>query len=254
MMAGLLHRAGRRRPRYLLGLSHSPRSLRCLCTPSSSSSSSTPPPPTFADQASLRAATRRALSEVLSLTTMTEVQSRTLAPALEGLDVLGRARTGTGKTLAFLVPAVEAIEAVGSVDADRGRSGGVEVLVVSPTRELALQIKAEGEALLSRREGSQFDRVGAVQVVFGGTPTRLDRKRLNRQTPNLLVATPGRLLDHVRNLELDDGRTFQSLLRSVKVLVLDEADMLMKTGGFRDEVGGGCWAVGGAGAGEEGAA
>jgi hypothetical protein len=86
--------------------------------------------------------TLRALRETLEIEHMTEIQARTLAPALAGKDILGRARTGTGKTLAFLVPALERLAA--AEDAPSGaKKAQVRLLAISPTRELAAQISSQ---------------------------------------------------------------------------------------------------------------
>lgn len=96
----------------------------------------------FAQRSDLHPATKRALSETLGLTSMTEIQSKTYAAALSGKDVLGRARTGTGKTIAFLLPAIERILRSPGYD----QATDIGILVISPTRELAMQIGNEAEA------------------------------------------------------------------------------------------------------------
>jgi ATP-dependent RNA helicase MSS116 len=175
----------------------------------------------FAEQQQLSPQLRRALAS-MGLENMTEIQAATIGPALEGRDVLGRARTGTGKTVAFLVPSLERT-------AGKSARQRVDVLAISPTRELASQIADQGELLLAR------DKKRGVQVMFGGTKKPRDMARLERRTPALLVATPGRLLDHLRSTSLRDGTAFSDLLSDVQVLVLDEADQLLEMG-FRNDV------------------
>ena len=192
----------------------------------------------FADSPDICAATKRALTEDMGLERMTEIQAKTLAPALQGHDVLARARTGTGKTVGFLVPAIEVVHRAGTrTDPKKGKAArGIEVLVVSPTRELATQIGTQAEALATHHGGGF-----GTQVVFGGTPSKRDLSRFNAQLPAVLVATPGRLIDHLENSRLAGGsrggggaRPFSDALRDLKVLVLDEADQLLDMGFERE--------------------
>lgn len=117
---------------------------------------------------------------------MTEVQARTIPPLLTGRDVLGAARTGSGKTLSFLVPCVELLHA-----AHWAPRNGTGALVLSPTRELAMQTYGVARQLL----GAHSQTHG---LVIGGANRRAEAERLVKGV-NLLVATPGRLLDHLQN-------------------------------------------------------
>ncbi|KAL4204193.1 hypothetical protein AMTRI_Chr01g130910 [Amborella trichopoda] len=137
-------------------------------------------------------------------------------------DVLAKARTGTGKTVAFLLPAIELIVKQPPVDRDERRPP-INVLVICPTRELASQAAAEADKLLK-----YHPHIG-VQVVIGGTRLPLEQKRLQANPCQILVATPGRLRDHIENTS-----GFSSRLLGVKVLVLDEADHLLDMGFRRD--------------------
>jgi ATP-dependent RNA helicase DDX18/HAS1 len=151
----------------------------------------------------------------LGFASMTHVQARTIPPLLAGRDVLGAARTGSGKTLAFLVPGVELL-----YRAKFSPRNGVGVLTLSPTRELAMQIYGVARELLA----------GATQthgLVMGGANRRAEAERLARGV-NLLVATPGRLLDHLRN-------TPGFVHRNLALLVIDEADRILEVG-FEEEV------------------
>ena len=155
----------------------------------------------------------RALAEVKGFQHATAVQDATLPPIIRGVDVLARAKTGSGKTIAFLLPALEKLVR------DRDRDGDtVSVLVLSPTRELATQIHEEATQLLTFHE-----RVGA-QVVYGGTNIRGEVSRLRSNRCDILVATPGRLLDHLENENL------ARRLAGCHTLVLDEADRLLDMG------------------------
>eukprot|EP00933_Yihiella_yeosuensis_P044173 TRINITY_DN39260_c0_g1_i1.p1 TRINITY_DN39260_c0_g1~~TRINITY_DN39260_c0_g1_i1.p1 ORF type:complete len:552 (+),score=78.40 TRINITY_DN39260_c0_g1_i1:137-1792(+) len=162
---------------------------------------------------------KRAFSEGFRFDTMTEVQAAAIGPMLSGLDVVVRAKTGTGKTLGFLLPIVESIHKAPS------RAGGpISALVISPTRELASQIAKETEKLI------QFHRGLGVACVFGGTNINKDNLKLKRDPCDILVATPGRLQDHLTN-----SPGFLQRMSELKYLVLDEADQLLDMG-FRQEI------------------
>lgn len=178
----------------------------------------------FAQRTDLHPATKRAITEVLGLTTMTEIQSRTYDAALTGKDVLGRARTGTGKTIAFLLPAIERLLRTPEYDVNTE----VGILIISPTRELATQIGDEAEKLLT------FHKSLTVQVVFGGTKTARDVSRLNKRIPTVLVATPGRLKDLLQTASVR-GIKFNKVMSQTPILVLDETDQLLDLG-FRREI------------------
>ncbi|QIQ86299.1 DEAD/DEAH box helicase [Erythrobacter sp.] len=140
----------------------------------------------------------------------TPIQAQAIPPVLEGRDLLGIAQTGTGKTAAFMLPSIDRLR-----DADnRIPFKSCRMLVLAPTRELAVQIAASAKdygALAGLK----------VQVIVGGTSVNKDRNKLHRGT-DILVATPGRLLD------LIDQNAFN--LSGVEVLVLDEADQMLDLG------------------------
>lgn len=163
----------------------------------------------------------KALNEVFCYSTMTHVQEATLPVILSGKDVLAKAKTGTGKTLAFLIPAVERLIAKDKLG---GLSKGcIGVLVISPTRELAFQITTEASKLL------RFHPHYSVGSVVGGTDIKKDQKMLAKG-PTILVATPGRLIDHFQNTS-----GMPALFRSLETFVLDEADRMLDMG-FRPDV------------------
>ncbi|XP_077227361.1 DEAD-box ATP-dependent RNA helicase 31-like [Tasmannia lanceolata] len=154
---------------------------------------------------------------------MTMVQEATLPVILKGKDVLAKARTGTGKTVAFLLPAIEVVVRLPPPDRDQKRPP-INVLIICPTRELASQAATEANALLKYHSS-----IG-VQVVIGGTRLALEQKRMQANPCQILVATPGRLKDHIENTP-----GFATRLMGVKVLVLDEADHLLDMG-FRKDI------------------
>ncbi len=168
---------------------------------------------------------KRAIAQVLKLEYMTEIQSKTFETASKGRDVLGRARTGTGKTMAFLLPALERV--LTSNNYDRGNNIGV--LIISPTRELAIQIGDQAEKLLT------FHRDLSCYVMYGGTKMGRDVNRLNKKLPSILVATPGRLLDHLENTNIGGRKFGYDIMRETGILVLDETDRLLDMG-FRREI------------------
>ncbi|XP_023729119.1 DEAD-box ATP-dependent RNA helicase 31 [Lactuca sativa] len=154
---------------------------------------------------------------------MTVVQEATLPVILKGKDVLAKARTGTGKTVAFLLPSIEVVAKSPPVSRDQKRSP-ILVLVICPTRELASQAAMEAKKLLKYHPS-----IG-VQVVIGGTRLGLEQKRMQASPCQILVATPGRLKDHIENTA-----GFATRLMSIKVLILDEADHLLDMG-FRKDI------------------
>ncbi len=139
-----------------------------------------------------------------NLITPTPIQAQCIPAALEGKDVIGIAQTGTGKTLAFGLPMIENI----------GQKKLKQALIVVPTRELALQI----ENVLKEVSFSLSVRVA---VLIGGAPFGFQRKQLSAH-PHIIVATPGRLLDHLEQRTLS--------LQNVNMLVLDEADRMFDMG------------------------
>ncbi|XVE57849.1 hypothetical protein DITRI_Ditri04bG0123300 [Diplodiscus trichospermus] len=154
---------------------------------------------------------------------MTQVQEATLSVCLEGKDALVKAKTGTGKTAAFLLPAIETVLKAASANTIQ-RAPPISVLILCPTRELASQLAAEANVLLKYHEG-----IG-VQTLVGGTRFKVDQKRLETDPCQIIVATPGRLLDHVENKS-----TLSVRLMGLKMLILDEADHLLDLG-FRKDV------------------
>lgn len=122
----------------------------------------------------------------LQFKTMTEVQARTIPPLLSGRDVLGAARTGSGKTLAFLIPSIEILSTLKFKPAN-----GTGIIILTPTRELALQIFSIVRDLMAGFHSQTFG------VVMGGANRKSEADRLAKGV-NLIVATPGRLLDHLR--------------------------------------------------------
>ena len=146
---------------------------------------------------------------------MTEIQQRGIPPLLAGRDVLGAAKTGSGKTLAFLIPTVEMLSSLRFKPRN-----GTGVIVVSPTRELALQIFGVARELMAHHSQT-------YGIVIGGANRRAEAEKLSKGV-NLLIATPGRLLDHLQNTQ---GFVFKNL----KALVIDEADRILEIG-FEDEM------------------
>ncbi|GJN88231.1 hypothetical protein Rhopal_001196-T1 [Rhodotorula paludigena] len=158
--------------------------------------------------------TRKAL-EGMGFSNMTEVQARTIPPLLAGKDVLGAAKTGSGKTLAFLIPAIEMLNKLKFKPRN-----GTGAIVVSPTRELALQIFGVAKELCEHHNQT-------FAIVMGGANRKAEAEKLAKGV-NLLIATPGRLLDHLQNTK---GFVFNNL----RALIIDEADRILEIG-FEDEM------------------
>lgn len=160
----------------------------------------------------------------MKMSTMTPVQAETLPHTLTGSDVLAQAKTGTGKTIAFLLPAIQKLIADVNRTANPRSSRPISLLVISPTRELATQIADEAKRLLQR-----FPNHNQVQIAVGGTNPRSGLSRVLNGC-DILVATPGRLLDY---LGQPDG-ALRRKLQGLQTLVLDEADRLMDMGFIAD--------------------
>ena len=135
----------------------------------------------------------------------TPIQAQTIPKALEGLDVIGQAQTGTGKTAAFGLPMLQKIDP---------SKKGVQGLVIAPTRELAIQTQEELFRL-------GRDKKIRVQAVYGGADINRQIRQL-KENPQIVVGTPGRLLDHISRRTLN--------LATVETLVLDDADEMLNMG------------------------
>ncbi|KAG8961149.1 ATP-dependent RNA helicase [Tulasnella sp. 419] len=158
--------------------------------------------------------TKKAIEE-MGFKTMTPVQARAIPPLLAGNDVLGAARTGSGKTLAFLIPSVELLCRWKFMPRN-----GTGIVIISPTRELALQIFGVARDLMAHHSQT-------FGIVMGGANRKAEVEKLVKGV-NLLIATPGRLLDHLMNTK---GFVF----RNLKALVIDEADRILEVG-FEEEM------------------
>lgn len=146
---------------------------------------------------------------------MTEVQARCIPHGMGGRDVLGAARTGSGKTLAFLIPVVELLVRVKWVNRN-----GTAAVVIAPTRELALQIYGVVADICKYHSQS-------YGIVMGGANRKMEADRLQKGVA-ILVATPGRLLDHLQN-------TPGFVVSNLQVFVIDEADRCLEIG-FEEEM------------------
>ncbi len=164
--------------------------------------------PTLFAELPLSEATQSGLSKS-HFKTLTTIQSRAIPAALKSSDILGAAKTGSGKTLAFLIPVLENLYRKRWTEYD-----GLGALILSPTRELAIQIF---EVLRKVGRNHTF----SAGLVIGGKPLQEERERLGKM--NILVATPGRILQHMdQTAEFETG--------NLQMLVLDEADRIMDMG------------------------
>jgi len=143
----------------------------------------------------------------------TPVQAKAIPPALEGSDILATASTGTGKTLSFLIPMIERMDAT-SVPSTRGKRGPIRSLILLPTRELAMQVLEAYGKLVPNSKGDAV-------LVCGGLSENTQLDQLERG-PRLVVATPGRLEDFLRRRSVN--------LSSVEMFVLDEVDRMLDMG------------------------
>jgi ATP-dependent RNA helicase DDX10/DBP4 len=169
-------------------------------------------PSTFADLP-LSTATQSGL-DASHFKTLTTIQAKSIPSSLKGGDILGAAKTGSGKTLAFLIPVLENLYRKQWTEYD-----GIGALILSPTRELAIQIF---EVLRKVGRNHAF----SAGLVIGGKSLQEERDRLARM--NILVATPGRMLQHMdQTADLEIG--------NLQMLILDEADRIMDMG-FKETV------------------
>ena len=142
----------------------------------------------------------------------TPVQTQAIPPALQRYDIVGCAPTGTGKTLAFILPALEHLLQ------DQARTKNPRVVVLEPTRELAIQVTGEAQKLAARTSIR-------VVSVYGGAGMGKQIDKLRRGV-DVVVATPGRLMDHMRRKNVN--------FKDLQILVLDEADRMLDMGFLPD--------------------
>lgn len=150
--------------------------------------------------------------EDMGFSEATEIQSKAIPVMLEGKDLVGKSNTGTGKTAAFGIPA--------AVSVTRGGKNGVEVLILCPTRELAMQACKEIEKF------SAYMPWVKPCAVYGGAAMDKQISELRRGA-NIVVGTPGRVMDHI------DRKTLK--LENLRTIVLDEADEMLNMG-FREDI------------------
>ncbi|KAI6065245.1 ATP-dependent RNA helicase DDX18 [Aix galericulata] len=151
----------------------------------------------------------------MGFTHMTEIQHKSIKPLLEGRDILAAAKTGSGKTLAFLIPAVELIYKLKFMPRN-----GTGVIILSPTRELAMQTYGVLKELMNHH-------VHTYGLIMGGSNRSAEAQKLGNGI-NIIVATPGRLLDHMQN-------TPGFMYKNLQCLVIDEADRILEVG-FEEEM------------------
>ena len=157
----------------------------------------------------LSEATMRAVKNK-GYTVSTPVQAGCIPPMMEGRDVIAKAPTGTGKTMAFGIPIIEKIDA---------QSEEVQAVILAPTRELAIQITDEMRDVAVCHEGVR------LVCLYGGQPIQKQINALKRR-PQIVVATPGRLSDHMKRRTVD--------VRNVRTVILDEADRMLDMGFIHD--------------------
>ncbi|XP_006895196.1 PREDICTED: ATP-dependent RNA helicase DDX18-like [Elephantulus edwardii] len=158
--------------------------------------------------------TLKAIKE-MGFTNMTEIQHKSIRPLLQGRDLLAAAKTGSGKTLAFLIPAVELIVKLKFMPRN-----GTGVLILSPTRELAMQTFGVLKELMTHH-------IHTYGLIMGGSNRSAEAQKLANGI-NIIVATPGRLLDHMQN-------TPGFMYKNLQCLVIDEADRILDVG-FEEEL------------------
>lgn len=143
----------------------------------------------------------------------TVIQAQTIPVALDGKDILGSAPTGTGKTLAFLIPAVQHL-----LDFPRRKPGPPRILILTPTRELAMQISDQAKRLT---ENSHL----SIATITGGV-AYMNHAEVFSKNQDIVIATTGRLLQYIKEENFD--------CRAVEMLILDEADRMLDMGFSQD--------------------
>jgi ATP-dependent RNA helicase MSS116 len=206
---------------------------------------------TFAERSDIHPSMKRAITQLLRLEQMTEIQAKTFRHIMQGSDVLGRARTGSGKTHAFLIPSIQRWMDLPSstITPTTSITAAVAILILVPTRELCTQISEQAKLLLTYHSDNMIHNRKkrlTVCTMYGGTTLRSDMSYLNINHPNrynnnnnnnnhlLLIATPGRLLDHLQNTKLQGGKKFSDIMTTLQIFILDESDRLLVD--LRDEV------------------
>ncbi len=147
----------------------------------------------------------------------TPIQGQTLAHALEGKDILGKAQTGTGKTAAFLIAAISRMTK--DADNQQRKKGSPRVLIIAPTRELVIQIARDADDL-----GKYCD--CHSMAIYGGMDYKKQQDEVKSKVVDIVAATPGRLLDFKQRRDID--------LSKVEILVIDEADRMLDMGFIPD--------------------
>ncbi|WGE91328.1 ATP-dependent RNA helicase SrmB [Actinobacillus genomosp. 1] len=143
----------------------------------------------------------------------TAVQAETIPHALDGRDLLGSAPTGTGKTAAFLLPAIQHL-----LDYPRRKPGAPRILILTPTRELAMQVSEEAQAF------AEFTKL-SIATITGGVAYQNHGEVFN-SNQDIVVATPGRLMQYIKEENFD--------CRAVEILIFDEADRMLQMGFGQD--------------------
>lgn len=148
----------------------------------------------------------------MGFATMTPIQSQCIPHSLLGRDILASAKTGSGKTLAFLIPGLQFL-----INAGFQRKNGTGVLIITPTRELAIQIFGVATDLF-KFQGEERQ----VAIVLGGTNKDTEESKL-KEGCSMVIGTPGRLIDHMRN-------TKSWKYKNLRCVIIDEADRMLDVG------------------------
>ena len=139
----------------------------------------------------------------------TTIQQQVIPVAMDGCDILASAPTGTGKTAAFLLPTMQHL-----LDFPRRRAGAARVLILTPTRELALQITEHARSLAAHTHL-------VIESIIGGVQHEQQLPALT-ETTDIIIATPGRLMEYIEQESFDS--------RAIEILILDEADRMLDMG------------------------
>lgn len=163
------------------------------------------------------------LAQLTSHKVPTPIQAATITPLLQNRDTIGIAETGSGKTLAFALPTINNI-LLHNITNSKGGNSHAQILVLAPTRELAMQTFNVYDEC-SKRLPKSYSAMNSI-CIYGGMPRHQQQKELKRLQPKIIVATPGRLIDFINDDTIG--------LQNVRCVVLDEADRMLDVGFEQD--------------------
>jgi ATP-dependent RNA helicase MSS116 len=180
----------------------------------------------FTDIPSIHPLTLRAITQDMGIQLMTNVQAQTFKVAINGTSIMAQSKTGSGKTIAFLLPSIQRLLERDYALYKPGKSIGI--IIIAPTRELVIQITDQAETLLKYHPNVN------VISLYGGVKLKRDIRLLtdgqtNPRLPSIVVSTPGRLLEHLESNTRIGRQKFVDIVDETQIVVLDETDRLFES-------------------------